>query len=134
MISFYQLLYYELYFIWKRKTDEVENARINAVITLTFSLFANGLSFVLILLIFFEIDLIPDLAKGQFHLFIGLPLIMIGVINWFALGRSEAHQKIQEKFEESSLFIQKCASKIVWFYLLISFGIPMFIFSFFEPH
>jgi len=111
----------------------MENARINAVITLTFSLFANGLSFVLILLIYFEIDLVPKLADGEFHLFIGLPLIMIGVINWVALGRFDAHQLIQAKFETSSMFPQKKTSKIVWLYLTISFGLPMLIFFFFEP-
>ena len=54
----YRYLYYKLYCIWLKKKDEVENSRINAVLTLTFSLYINIINISLILLVLLKTEII----------------------------------------------------------------------------
>ena len=118
----YRYLYYKLYCIWLKKKDEVENARINAVMTLTFLFYIN-----LISLAFFQKDLI-GIYEIKANMRIVIPAIMItgGIINFLLLARKKPHEKIIEEFKSESEAKRKKGVGLTVLYIIVSIGIPLY--------
>ncbi len=129
MMKIYKRLYYNLYCIWLKKNDESENAHINAVITITFSLYVNIMNVLLIIFLMNKKDMLdlPELDSNVM-LFIGVFLVAVGIFNYVLLGRKEQHNKIIEEFESEK--DNKDGLYFTLLYILISFGMPFFILFF----
>ncbi|MBT3208713.1 MAG: hypothetical protein HN704_15250 [Bacteroidetes bacterium] len=130
----YRYLYYKLYCIWLKKKDEPENARINAVITITFLLYVNIVSIPLILLAIHKNEIInlPEIGSNV-KIWIGLILVGAGIMNYFILARKKEHAKIIEEFKMENKSKRKKGMVYTILYLIVSFGIPLYIFLFTTP-
>nr|WP_320117912.1 hypothetical protein [uncultured Marinifilum sp.] len=133
-MNIYRYLYYKLYCIWLKKKDESENASINAVITLTFLLYVNFFSIPLILLAIYKKDFInlPEINLNVGAL-ITIIMVGIGLLNYLLLARKKQHIKIVEEFIIESEEKRKKGMVYVLLYLIISFGIPLYVFLFTSP-
>lgn len=125
----YKYLYYNLYRIWLKKKNETENARMNAVITLTFSLWINMLNIALISFVIFNKDIfnLPE-SSLKVNIWIGIIIVFIGILNYLLLGRKKQHNKIIDKFETNSKRKNKTGGYITLIYILITFSIPLCLF------
>lgn len=130
----YRYLYFKLYCIWLKKKDEPENAHINAVITITFLLYVNILSIPLIFLAASKNEII-NLPESNFNVKILIVFILIvaGIINYFLLARKEQHNKVIEEFKSESNEKRKIGMAYTVLYLVVSLGIPLYIFFFTTP-
>ena len=133
-MNIYRYLYYKLYCIWLKKKDESENAPINAVITLTFLLYVNFFSIPLILLATYKKDFI-NLPEINLNIGVLITIIMVGIglLNYLLLARKKQHIKIVEEFKIESEEKRKKGMVYVLLYLIISFGIPLYVFLFTSP-
>ena len=130
----YRYLYYKLYCIWLKKKDEPENAHINAVITITFLLYVNIMSIPLILLAASKNEII-NLPENNFNakVWIAVILVVAGIFNYFILARKRQHNKIIEEFKSESEGKSKKGIAYTILYMIVSFGIPLYIFFFTTP-
>lgn len=130
----YRYLYYNLYRLWLRKKDESENAHINAVITITFLLYVNIMSIPLILIAANKNEIInlPEINL-KVKIWIASALIGVGILNYFLLALKTQHHKIVEEFNLKSEGKRKKGIVYTVLYLVISFGIPLYIFLFTTP-
>jgi|SRR5690554_6727910 len=96
----YRYLYYKLYCIWLKKKDEVENAHINAVITITFLMYVNIMSIPLVIMAVYKYEII-NLPEINFNVKIWIVGVLIGtgILNYFLLARKKQHVKIVEEFK-----------------------------------
>lgn len=130
----YRYLYYKLYCIWLKKKDEVENARINAVLILTFSFYINIINISLILLVLLKTEIIK-LSEIDANEYIFIPIIFIAsvTINYLLLARKKQHEKIIEEFKSESEAKRKRGMLYTILYLIVSFGTPLYIAFFTTP-
>ncbi len=130
----YRYLYYKLYCIWLKKKDEVENARINAVMILTFTLYANFMNILLIILVLTKKDILK-LTEINADMRIVIPAILVtgGIINYLLLARKKPHEKIIEEFKSESEAKRKRGMMFTILYLIMSYGIPLYIAFFITP-
>jgi hypothetical protein len=130
----YRYLYYKLYCIWLKKKDEPENAHINAVITITFLLYVNIMSIPLILLAASKNEII-NLPESNFNakVWIAVILVVAGIFNYFILARKRQHNKIIEEFKSESEGKRKKGITYTILYMIVSLGIPLYIFFFTTP-
>lgn len=133
-MKLYRYLYYKLYCIWLRKKDEPENAHINAVITITFLVYVNIISFPLVWLAAFKNEVInlPE-VNTKVKVWIAGILVVTGLLNYFILARKKKHEIIVEEFNEESDKQRKKGLFYTWLYIVISLGIPLYIFFFTTP-
>ena len=126
----YKYLYYKLYCIWQRKKNESENARINAVISITFLLCLNIVSIPLvgIAILGHEAINLPNLPE-RWILF--LAVIASGVGQYFLLAHNKRHLKTAREFGGESELKRKKGLTYTWIYIIISIGLPLlFLFYF----
>ena len=99
-MKIYRYLYYNLFRFWLRKKDESESAHINAVITITFSLYVNIMSLPLILFATnkYVIFNLPDININVKIWIVSL-LLGVGILNYILLARKQQHDKIIEEFK-----------------------------------
>ncbi|WP_298651242.1 hypothetical protein [uncultured Proteiniphilum sp.] len=111
-----------------RKKDEVENARINAVLTLTFSLYINIINISLILLVLLKTEIIK-LSEIDANEYIFIPIVFLvgGIFNYLLLARKKPHEKIIEEFKSESEVKRKRGMMFTILYLVMSIGIPLYI-------
>lgn len=130
----YRYLYYQLYRIWLKKKDEVENARINAVLTLTFSLCINIINIPLILLVLLKTEIIR-LSEIDANEYIFIPIVFLvgGIFNYLLLARKKQHKKIIEEFKSECEAKRKRGMMFTILYLVMSIGIPLYIAFFTTP-
>ncbi len=130
----YRYLYYNLYRIWLKKKDEPENAHINAVITITFLLYVNIISIPLILVAISKNEIInlPEI-NTNIKILIVVFLCGVGALNYFLLGRKKQRHKIIEEFKSENEKKRKNGLFFTILYLVISLGIPLYIFFFTIP-
>ena len=130
----YRYLYYKLYCIWLKKKDEVENARINAVLILTFSFYINIINISLILLVLLKTEIIK-LSEIDANEYFFIPIIFIAsvTINYLLLARKKQHEKIIEEFKSESEAKRKRGMLYTILYLIVSFGTPLYIAFFTTP-
>lgn len=90
----YRYLYHKLYCIWLKKKDEVENARINAVMILTFTLYANFMNILLIILVLTKKDILR-LTEINADMRIVIPVILItgGISNYLLLAQKNSMRR-----------------------------------------
>ena len=133
-MKLYWYLYYKLYCIWLRKKDEPENAHINAVITITFLIYVNIISITLVWLAAFKSEVInlPE-VNTEVKIWIAGLLVVTGLLNYFILARKKKHKIIVEKFNKESDKQRKKGLFYTWLYIVISLGIPLYIFFFTTP-
>lgn len=133
-MKLYRYLYYKLYCIWLRKKDEPENAHINAVITITFLIYVNIISIPLVWLAAFKSEVInlPEVNIEVKIWIVGL-LVVTGLLNYFILARKKKHKIIVGKFNKESDKQRKKGLFYTWLYIVISLGIPLYIFFFTTP-
>lgn len=129
-MKFYRKLYYNLYLLWLRKKDEKSNAKINAVITLTFFSYINFLTIYLLIFAFWKDfkNHMPGLSNYKYEI-VGV-LTLIGILNYFHLGRKRNHDNIVREFspQKNSYIINSSLYLIVSFMLPILIGILIAIF------
>jgi hypothetical protein len=130
----YRYLYYNLFRIWSIKKDERMNARINAIITMTFLLFVNILSIPLVLMAIFRKEIIP-LSNLEHIGSIWLLILMIitGILIYIVIARKKQHDKIIQEFNNETIKQRKSGILMTVAYLVISFGIPLYIIFFTNP-
>jgi len=130
----YKCLYYNLYKMWLKKKDEPQNARINAVMTITILLYVNIISVPLVALAFYKKEIIhlPDISM-KVKLCIATCLIVIGILNFVLLGRKKQHNKIVKKFKAIEKNNKQNGYYFTIMYLIISLGIPLYVFLFTTP-
>lgn len=128
----YEYLYYKLFCIWLKKKDEPENAYINAVITISFLVCLNILSIPLILMALFGKDIItiPELPDKWIIFTI---VIGYGISQYFLLAHKKKYIKIIEKYKDETELKRKRGLLYSWIYIIISIGIPIYIFFFTIP-
>jgi len=128
----YKYLYYKLFCIWLKKKDEPENAYINAVITISFLVCLNLLSIPLVLMAIFGKDIItiPELPD-KWVLFI--IVIAYGVSQYFLLAHNKKYIAIINKYKDENEEKRKKGLFYTWVYIIISIGIPIYIFFFTIP-
>lgn len=133
-MKFYRYLYFNLYQLWLKKKYEPENAHINAVITITFLLYVNIISIPLILLAALKNEIInlPQMTVNV-KVWIAVILVVAGIFNYFLLARKRQHNKIIEDFISESKEKRKKGMVYTIFYLVVSLGIPLYIFFFTTP-
>lgn len=131
-MKFYRYLYFNLYQLWLKKKDEPENAHINSVITITFLLYVNIMSIPLISLAASKREII-NLPKVNVKIWIAVILVSVGIFNYFLLARKRQHNRIIEEFKSESEKKRKKGMAYTIFYLIVSFGIPLYIFFFTTP-
>ncbi len=131
-MDIYKYLYYRLYCIWLKKKDEVENAHINAVITISLLVSLNILSIPLILMAVFGKDIItiPELPPKWIFFII---VIGYGMSQYFLLAYKKKYLKIVEKYKNEPDLKRKHGKLFCWIYIIISIGIPVYIFLFTTP-
>ena len=114
-----------------KKKNELDNARINAVITITFSLYVNFMNFFLILLVAFKGNIfkLPEQSL-KVNIVIVIFLILIGILNYLILGREKQHKRIVDKFYSNDYKKKQIGVCTAVIYLLLTFGIPLSIFLF----
>ena len=117
-----------------KKKDEPENAHINAVITITFLTYVNLFNIPLILLAIYKYEII-NLPENNMNVnvWIGIILIGAGIFNYFLLASKKQHVKILEEFKQESEGCRKKGMAYTVLFLIISFGIPLYIFLFTSP-
>ena len=130
----YRYLYYNLFSIWLKKKDEYENARINAVITITFLIYVNAFSIPLVFLAISKNEIV-NLPENNLStlIWIAVFLLFVGVLNYFSLARKECHNRIIDEFKAESQVKRKKGLILTTLYLIISFSIPLIIFFFTTP-
>lgn len=130
----YRYLYYKLYCIWLKKNDESENAHINAVITITFLLYVNIISIPLILMAAFKNEII-NLPEINFSVKFWIMAIFVGagIFNYLSLARKKQHNTIIEQFKSESEEKSRKGMMCTILYLIVSLGIPLYIFFFTTP-
>lgn len=133
-MKFYRYLYLHLYQLWLKKKDETENAHINAVITITFLLWVNIINIPLIFLAITKREII-NLPQVNFNVKIWIAVILVsaGLFNYFLLARKRQHNKIIEELKNESEEKRRKGMAYAILYLIISFGIPLYIFFFTTP-
>lgn len=133
-MKFYRYLYFNLYQLWLKKKDEPENAHINSVITITFLLYVNIMSIPLISLAASKKEIInlPQ-VNVNVKIWIAVILVSVGIFNYLLLARKRQHNKIIEEFKSESEKKRKKGMAYTIFYLIVSFGIPLYIFFFTNP-
>lgn len=133
-MKLYRYLYYKLYCIWLRKKDKPEDAHINAVITITFLIYVNIISIPLVWLAAFKSEVInlPEVNTEVKIWIVGL-LVVTGLLNYFILARKKKHEVIVEEYNKESDKQRKKGLSYTWLYIVISLGIPLYIFFFTTP-
>ncbi|WP_298651244.1 hypothetical protein [uncultured Proteiniphilum sp.] len=112
-----------------KKKDEVENARINAVMTLTFLLYMNFMTVELVSLAFFKKEIIGvSEINANEYIFIPIIFLVNVIINYLLLARKKQHEKIIEEFKSESEAKRKRGMVLTVLYLIMSYGIPLYIF------
>ena len=125
----YRYLYYKLYCIWLKKKDERENARINAVMILTFLLYMNFMTVELVPLALFKKEIIGvSEINANEYIFIPIVFIISVIINYILLARKKQHEKIIEEFKSESEAKRKKGMVLTVLYIIVSIGIPLYIF------
>ena len=131
-MKYYRLLFYNLTLIWKRKKDEVENASINGVISISFLTILNIVSIPLIIMSIFGRTSIPvPEIENKWITF--LIVIAYGVLNYFILMHKGKHKKCFEQFDNLSDREKKIGMRVTISYGIISILIPLYIFLFTTP-
>ncbi|WP_313381502.1 hypothetical protein [Proteiniphilum saccharofermentans] len=112
----------------------MENARINAVMILTFTLYANFMNILLIILVLTKKDILK-LTEINADMRIVIPAILVtgGIINYLLLARKKPHEKIIEEFKSESEAKRKRGMMFTILYLIMSYGIPLYIAFFITP-
>ncbi|MDE5423326.1 hypothetical protein L3073_13990 [Ancylomarina sp. DW003] len=130
----YRYLYYKLYCIWLKKKNEPENAHINAVMTITFLTYLNLFNIPLVLMAVSRREVIhlPEINMNV-NVLIAAFLIGAGILNYFFLARKKQHIKIIEEFKMESERKRKRGMAYTVLYLIITFGIPLYISFFTYP-
>lgn len=128
----YKYLYYKLFCLWLRKKDEPENAYINAVISIAFLTCINIVSIPLVLMAVFGKDVItmPQLPNRWI---IFTVVIAYGVLQYFLLAHKKKYLKIAEEFKNETEEQSKKGTLYTLLYVIISIGIPLYIFFFTVP-
>ncbi len=123
-----------MYQLWLRKKDEPGNAHINAVITITFLMYVNIISILLILLVTTKNEIInlPQI-NGNVKILIAVILVSVGILNYFLLARKRQHNKIIKEFYLESEKKRKKGMTYTILYLVVSLGIPLYIAFFTTP-
>ncbi len=124
----YRYLYYNLFRLWLRKKDESENARINAIITITFLSYVNIMNMPLILFAVnkYVIFDLPDININVKVWIVSL-LFATGILNYVLLARKQRHTRIIDEFKLEDNHKRKKGIVLTVFYLIISLVIPLFI-------
>ena len=138
-MKFYRYIYYNLVILWLRKKDEPENARINAVLTISALLFLNILNIFIIIVIADKNKLIdlPDFNLPEINFdtkvwIVGV-LFVVAVLNYLLLARKKQFLKIIEEFELESVEEKRRGIIRTVFLLIGSLGFPIYIFLFTTP-
>lgn len=131
-MKLYKYFFYKLFCLWLRKKDEVENAHINAVISMAFLTGINLISIPLILMASFGKDVIsiPQLPSNWI---LFLVVIIYGVIHYFLLAYKKKYLEIVEEYKNENKEKNKMGTFFIWLYIVISLGIPLFILFFTTP-
>jgi hypothetical protein len=64
---------------------------------------------------------------------IAVILVVAGILNYFLLARKRQHNKIVEEFKSESKEKRRKGMMYAIFYLVVSLGIPLYIFFFTTP-
>lgn len=133
-MKIYKCLYYNLFCIWQKKTDEPENAHINAVLTITFLIYTNIMSIPLSYLALTgkEILNIPEITFNV-KVWIIILLVLTGILNYFLLASKKQHNKIIQENIGQDEDKRKLGMLFTTIYIVISFAIPLYIFFFTNP-
>ena len=131
-MKYYRFLFYNLTLIWKRKKDEVENASINGIISISFLTILNVLSILLIIMTIFGRTSIsiPEIENKWITFLI---VIAYGILNYFILMHKGKHKKHFERFDNLSDREKKIGMIVTISYSIISILIPLYIFLFTTP-
>lgn len=131
-MKIYEYLYYKLYCIWQMKKSESEIAYINAIISISFLLCFNILSVPLGLMAILGKDIIifPKLPD-RWVLFI--IVIAFGVSQYFLFAHKKRYREIIKRYENETNKMRRIGFIFTWLYILISIGIPIYIFFFTTP-
>lgn len=132
MISLYQRIYYELFLLWRKKNDQVANARYNAVLTLTLLVTANLYSLLTVVDVWLKfgfIELIVNTSRVELVLIFVLMLIL----NWLFLGRASSHTDIMRKFETQN-GPYRYSTTAVFFYAILSLVLNPLLWLYLPPY
>jgi hypothetical protein len=127
-MKYYQFLYYNLIKIWKKKKDEIENAPINGIITITFFPFLNLASIPLIIMAILGTSAlnIPTFNKWNVLYFFAV----FGFVNYWTLLRKGKSKQIIERFNKLDFKVQKKGYQLTITYMVVSLAIPLIILFF----
>lgn len=117
--------------IWRKKKDEIDNAPINGIITITFLPFVNLVSVPLIIMAIFGTSIFdfPTFNKWNIlYIFAGF-----GFFNYWILLRNGKSHEIIKRFNQLDAALQKRGYRLTVLYLLITIMIPLIIFFFIPP-
>lgn len=131
-MKYYEFLFYNFIKLWKKKKDEVENAPINAIITITFFTYLNLITLLLIIFSVFGrvIFDFQDFNKWNIIYF----LIGLGIINYIILMRKGKYKKIVNRFNKLDFKLQKVGYRFTIAYLIASLLLPFTIMIFTIPN
>lgn len=94
MISLYQRIYYELYLLWRRKKDEVGNAKYNAVLSISLLFWLNLYSVVTVLDVSLGLGVLKIIVSTN-RIVLGIVFVCVLILNWLVLGRKSSHKQIE---------------------------------------
>ena len=128
----YRYLYYRLFRIWQNKKNERNAAHINAIISVSFLVCINVVSIPLVLMALFSKDIItfPEIHR-KWPIF--LAVILFGVIQYYLLAYKNKHLQIVKEFEGETNNQRQRSTFFTWLYMILSIGIPLYIFFFTTP-
>lgn len=118
--------------MWLRRKSETDIAHLNAVISIAFLIFLNIVSIPLVLMTIFGKDIItiPELPPSWVLFII---VIIYGICHYFILAHKKKYLKIAEEFKGESEEKSKKGNLYVWIYIILSIGVPLYIFFFTTP-
>lgn len=128
----YRYLYYRLFRIWQKKNNERNAAHINAIITISFLVCINVVSIPLVLVAVIGKDIFtfPEINR-KWPIF--LAVILFGVIQYYLLAHKNKHLQIVKEFEGETDNQRQRSAFFTWIYMILSIGIPLYIFFFTTP-
>jgi hypothetical protein len=127
-MKYYQFLYYNLVKLWSKKKDEVRDAPINGIITITFFLYMNIMSIPLLLMFVCDTSVIPYPHFNKYY--IALILFIFAFFNYWLLLRKGKTKEIFDRFNKLDNRTLKIGYRLTIFYLILSASIPLTILLF----
>lgn len=128
----YRYLYYRLFCIWQKKRNERNIAHINAIISVSFLVCINVVSIPLVLMALLGSDIFsfPEMNR-KWPIF--LVVVFFGIIQYYLLVHNKKHLQIVKEFEDETDVQRQRSIFYTWLYMLLSIGIPLYIFFFTTP-